>query len=119
MEWKKLSGSMLGVYIHIPFCKNICNYCDFCKVYYKTGYVSKYLDSLELEIEIRVTEISGVRVEPSNAAGCQQHKAGRNCHKAVFLTVCHGSVAGCTIRQEIQHFGVFHQRDIRLSADSL
>ena len=44
---------MLGVYIHIPFCKNICNYCDFCKVYYKTGYVSKYLDSLELEIKSR------------------------------------------------------------------
>lgn len=44
---------MLGIYIHIPFCKNICNYCDFCKVYYKTGYVSKYLDSLELEIRNR------------------------------------------------------------------
>lgn len=44
---------MLGVYIHIPFCKNICNYCDFCKVYYKTGYVSKYLDSLEIEIRSR------------------------------------------------------------------
>ena len=44
---------MLGVYIHIPFCKNICNYCDFCKVYYKTGYVSKYLDSLEDEIKSR------------------------------------------------------------------
>ena len=44
---------MLGVYIHIPFCKNICNYCDFCKVYYKTGYVSKYLDNLENEINAR------------------------------------------------------------------
>jgi len=44
---------MLGVYIHIPFCKNICNYCDFCKLYYKTGYVSKYLDSLEIEIKNR------------------------------------------------------------------
>lgn len=44
---------MLGVYIHIPFCNNICNYCDFCKVYYKTGYVNRYLDSLELEINKR------------------------------------------------------------------
>ena len=44
---------MLGVYIHIPFCKNICNYCDFCKVYYKTGYVLDYLDKLELEIKSR------------------------------------------------------------------
>ena len=38
---------MLGVYIHIPFCKKICNYCDFCKMYYDCGYVSKYLISIE------------------------------------------------------------------------
>lgn len=44
---------VLGVYIHIPFCKKICTYCDFCKVYYDTGYVSRYLDSLELEIKNR------------------------------------------------------------------
>lgn len=42
---------MLGVYIHIPFCTHICNYCDFCKVYYKTGYIDKYLDALEDEIK--------------------------------------------------------------------
>ena len=44
---------MLGVYIHIPFCKKICNYCDFCKVFYNTGYVSKYLDALKEEINAR------------------------------------------------------------------
>lgn len=44
---------MLGVYIHIPFCKKICNYCDFCKMYYDTGYVSKYLENLENEIKNR------------------------------------------------------------------
>lgn len=53
MVWKRLSGKMLGVYIHIPFCKKICNYCDFCKMYYDTGYVLKYLDRLELEIKDR------------------------------------------------------------------
>ena len=44
---------MLGVYIHIPFCNNICSYCDFCKVLYKLGYVDKYLLSLEKEIKSR------------------------------------------------------------------
>ena len=34
-------------YVHIPFCKQICSYCDFCKVFYDTGYVSSYLNSLE------------------------------------------------------------------------
>ena len=44
---------MLGVYIHIPFCNKICNYCDFCKVLYNLGYVDKYLSSLKAEIKSR------------------------------------------------------------------
>lgn len=37
-------------YIHIPFCKKICNYCDFCKMFYDTGYVPEYLIALQEEI---------------------------------------------------------------------
>ncbi|MBQ8219513.1 MAG: radical SAM family heme chaperone HemW [Bacilli bacterium] len=44
---------MMGVYIHIPFCNNICSYCDFCKMYYKKEYVDKYLNILEKEIKLR------------------------------------------------------------------
>ena len=38
-------------YIHIPFCNNICSYCDFCKNYYNDEMVSKYIDALEKEIK--------------------------------------------------------------------
>ena len=41
---------MKSVYIHIPFCNNICTYCDFCKVKYNEEWINKYLDKLEDEI---------------------------------------------------------------------
>lgn len=44
---------MKSVYIHIPFCKDICSYCDFCKVYYNKDYVNKYLYALNNEISKR------------------------------------------------------------------
>ena len=42
---------MNSVYIHIPFCNNICSYCDFAKVYYHDDIASKYLDALLKEVE--------------------------------------------------------------------
>ncbi len=42
-----------GAYIHIPFCKSICSYCDFCKMFYKKDWADKYLIALKDEIEDR------------------------------------------------------------------
>ena len=41
----------VALYIHIPFCKSICSYCDFCKVLYNNDWVDKYLEKLEEEIK--------------------------------------------------------------------
>ena len=40
-----------SAYIHIPFCTNICSYCDFAKTLYNEKTVSRYLDILEEEIK--------------------------------------------------------------------
>lgn len=42
---------MHSVYIHIPFCKTICSYCDFCKNLYDLGKVKEYLLALEKEMK--------------------------------------------------------------------
>lgn len=42
-----------AIYIHIPFCNYICDYCDFCKVFYDKKFVRPYLDRLEEEIKER------------------------------------------------------------------
>ena len=44
---------MESVYIHIPFCRSICTYCDFCKLLYHGPWVTQYLNSLLMEIEHR------------------------------------------------------------------
>ncbi len=41
---------MKSAYLHIPFCKHICSYCDFCKLNYQKDWVTNYLDTLEEEI---------------------------------------------------------------------
>lgn len=47
---------MAGIYIHIPFCKKRCIYCDF---YSSTDnrLVDKYIDALCIELESRLHEI--------------------------------------------------------------
>lgn len=42
---------MASVYIHIPFCKSICAYCDFTKILYNKNLVNSYLDALKNEID--------------------------------------------------------------------
>ena len=42
----------LGLYIHIPFCKSICNFCPYCKVRYDQDLCDRYLDALLREIRM-------------------------------------------------------------------
>ncbi len=46
-------GECLSAYVHIPFCKHICSYCDFCKMFYDETMVNAYLEALDKEIQER------------------------------------------------------------------
>ena len=41
---------MLGLYLHIPFCSSICNYCNFNRGLFEAGLKDRYVDALEQEI---------------------------------------------------------------------
>lgn len=41
-----------GIYIHIPFCHQICFYCDFNKVFFKDQPVDAYIESVGKELAL-------------------------------------------------------------------
>ena len=41
---------MLGLYLHIPFCSSICNYCNFNRGLYDDALKTRYVDALRAEI---------------------------------------------------------------------
>ena len=49
----------LGLYVHIPFCKSICNFCPYCKVRYSTELCNRYIDALIKEIHIVGSQHTG------------------------------------------------------------
>lgn len=53
---------MAGIYIHIPFCKQICHYCDFHKELL-SGQTDGLLDSMKREIELQESYLEGELVE--------------------------------------------------------
>ena len=42
-----------GLYIHIPFCKQKCNYCDFASFSGQESYIDKYLSAVGKEAALR------------------------------------------------------------------
>ena len=45
-----MNKDIKSLYIHIPFCNKICDYCDFTKLQYFRNFASDYLKALEKEL---------------------------------------------------------------------
>ena len=55
-------NSMAGIYIHIPFCKQACHYCDF---HFSTSmkYKTEMVEALAEEIRMRKNEAIDEKIE--------------------------------------------------------
>ena len=51
----------LGLYIHIPFCAQLCNFCPYCKVRYEASLCDRYIDALLREIHMVGSQNPGRR----------------------------------------------------------
>ena len=46
-----MENKELGIYIHIPFCKSKCYYCDFISYTNKESYIEEYIKNIIKELE--------------------------------------------------------------------
>lgn len=53
----------IGIYIHIPFCKAKCNYCDFNSFADKNEFIPEYFNALKKEISSYVDRIKQYTVK--------------------------------------------------------
>ncbi len=51
----------IGIYIHIPFCKSKCYYCDFVSFAQKEEKIEQYIHALKLEIKKRANKDYNVK----------------------------------------------------------
>ena len=58
-------GAEFGLYVHIPFCKSICNFCPYCKVIYDEETANVYIDALIKEIHLVGKQWNGRRKSTS------------------------------------------------------
>jgi len=49
----------LGLYVHIPFCRQLCSFCPYCKEIYTQEKCDRYLDALIREIHLVGGQLPG------------------------------------------------------------
>jgi coproporphyrinogen III oxidase-like Fe-S oxidoreductase len=53
VNWDEISTDHVGIYIHVPFCEQLCAFCPFHKVIYRRELKDLYLKAIEKEIHQR------------------------------------------------------------------
>ena len=48
-----MKNKEIGIYVHIPFCKRKCDYCDFISFSNKDSKIQEYIEAVKKEIELQ------------------------------------------------------------------
>ena len=69
---------MKAVYVHVPFCRDICAYCDFTRCRYHAGLADQWLIAVERELQEKLAQVSveTVYIGGGTPSGIKQQTAG-------------------------------------------
>lgn len=95
---QKQTETMAGIYLHIPFCKRRCVYCDFFSTT-QSEKTDSYIGALCRELEIRRAYLQGEKVETVYFGGGTPSQLSEKHFKQVFKTI--GSLYHLTKDAEI------------------
>ena len=94
---------MAGIYIHIPFCKTRCIYCDFYSTT-RSELKSRYIHALCKELQMRKEYLRGEPVETVYFGGGTPSQLAEEDFREVFETIR-------------KYYGMEHCREITLEAN--
>lgn len=77
----------IGIYLHVPFCKSRCDYCDFFSTTFGSGVRRAYIDRLRREISDRSAEAGGRAVATVYLGGGTPSLLSGSDLSAIFQTL--------------------------------
>ena len=70
---------MAGIYVHIPFCKSKCRYCDFASFPDKITFAESYMACVYREMAMRKEELKDYTFERRGVRRAFTHCARGQC----------------------------------------
>ena len=86
LTFAKIINLMAGIYLHIPFCKRRCIYCDFFSTT-QSNLMPQYIDALCRELEIRKDYLEGEQIETIYWGGGTPSQLNEELLEQVFHTI--------------------------------
>ena len=77
---------MAGIYLHIPFCKTRCIYCDFYSTT-RSELITRYIHALCNELEMRKEYLKEEKIETVYFGGGNPSQLGEEDFQQIFKAI--------------------------------